>query len=212
MTPTIVLAVLFSAFLHATWNSLAHNVNDRLVGFGLIGVVDTIAGGAIAIAAGPPSAGAWPFIIASAALHVAYGLLLLASYQLGEFSQMYPLARGTSPWLVAVVSVAVLGRPLSAAQVAGVLAVSGGLFALVLAGGRPGRAELPALGAALLTGVAIAAYTVIDGVGVSRGPLAAYFGWLFLLQGPVPVVLAAVRRRGRLLAGLRRYALPCGAG
>src|SRR5690242_378515 len=206
MTPTIVLAVLFSAFLHATWNSLAHNVNDRLVGFGLIGVVDTIAGGAIAIAAGPPSAGAWPFIIASAALHVAYNLLLLASYQLGEFSQMYPLARGTSPWLVTLISVVVLGHALPLGQLVGILAVSGGLLALVMVGGRPHRGDLPALSAAVLCGATIAAYTVVDGVGVMRTPLAAYIGWMFFLQGPPIAVLAAIRRRGQLSLAVRASA------
>jgi RsiW-degrading membrane proteinase PrsW (M82 family) len=73
---SIVFAVLFSALLHATWNSLAHAVSDRLVGFALIGVADGIGGALMVVFAGLPPAGAWPFIIASAALHVAYNLLL----------------------------------------------------------------------------------------------------------------------------------------
>ena len=119
---------------HATWNSLAHAVSDRLVGFALIGVVDAVAGGLMAAFAGLPPAGVWPVVIASAALHVAYDLLLLASYELGEFSQMYPLARGTSPWVVALISVLVLGRDLPLTELL-VLAVSGGLTALVFIGG-----------------------------------------------------------------------------
>jgi uncharacterized membrane protein len=170
---SIVFAVLFSALLHATWNSLAHAVSDRLVGFALIGVVDAVAGGLLAAFAGLPPAGVWPFVIASAALHVAYNLLLLASYELGEFSQMYPLARGTSPWVVALISVVVLGRDLPLTELLGVLAVSGGLIALVFIGGRPGRKNLPAIAAAVLTGLTIAAYTVIDGVGVMHAPLFA---------------------------------------
>ena len=196
MTPTIAVAVLFSALLHAIWNSLAHNVNDRLVGFALIGVVDMVGGGALALIAGFPPAGAWPFIIASAVLHVAYNLLLLASYQLGEFSQMYPLARGTSPWIVALVSVVVLGNDLPPRELAGVVAISAGLAALVFIGGRPSRHDVPALTAALLTGVMIAAYTVVDGLGVREAPLAAYIGWMFLLQGPPIAVLAVIRRGG----------------
>ncbi|AQT79965.1 EamA family transporter [Mycolicibacterium litorale] len=207
MTPTIVAAVLVSALMHAVWNSLAHAVSDRLVGFALIGAVDSIGGGVMALTAGPPNASGWPFIIASAALHVAYNLLLLASYQLGEFSQMYPLARGTSPWLVAVISVMVLGNKLPATQLAGILAISGGLIALVLVGGRPRRSDLPALSAAVLTGVMIAAYTVVDGVGVARTPLLAYIGWMFFLQGPPIAVIAVLRRRGgRLGPALRASA------
>lgn len=208
MTPTIVLAVLFSALLHAIWNTLAHGATDRLVGFALIGLVDAVGGGVLAAVGGLPPAGAWPFIIASALLHVAYNLLLLASYQLGEFSQMYPLARGTSPWVVALVSLFVLDRGLPGVELLGVLAVSGGLIGLVLIGGLPERAELPAIGAALLTGLMIAAYTVVDGVGVGHAPLSSYAGWMFLLQGPPIAVIALLRRRGRLTSAVRENATP----
>jgi drug/metabolite transporter (DMT)-like permease len=209
---SIVFAVLFSALLHATWNSLAHTISDRLVGFALIGVACAVGGGLMVAFAGMPPAGAWPFIIASAALHVVYNLLLLASYELGEFSQMYPLARGTSPWVVALVSVVVLGRELPITELLGVLAVSAGLIALVFIGGLPGRKDLPALIAAMLTGLAIASYTVVDGLGVMHAPLFAYTGWLFLLQGPPIAVLAAIRR-GRLLpAAVRASAVSGLAG
>jgi drug/metabolite transporter (DMT)-like permease len=212
VTPSIVLAVLFSALLHAVWNSLAHGVSDRLVGFAMIGLVDAVGGAALAAAGGLPPAGAWPFIIASALVHTAYNLFLLASYQLGEFSQMYPLARGTSPWVVALLSVVVLNRALSVTELAGVLAVSAGLIGLVLIGGRPGRKDLPALAVALLTGLMISGYTVIDGVGVTRAPLLAYAGWMFLLQAPPIVTIALIRRRGRLVAAMRACALPGLAG
>ncbi len=212
MSLSIVFAVLFSALLHATWNSLAHAISDRLVGFALIGVACAVGGGLMVAFAGMPPAGAWPFIIASAALHVVYNLLLLASYELGEFSQMYPLARGTSPWVVALVSVVVLGRELPITELLGVLAVSAGLIALVFIGGLPGRKDLPALIAAMLTGLAIASYTVVDGLGVMHAPLFAYTGWLFLLQGPPIAVLAAIRR-GRLLpAAVRASAVSGLAG
>ena len=207
MSLSIVAAVLFSALLHATWNSLAHKVDDRLVGFALIGLVDAVGGGVMAAVAGLPPAGAWPFIIASALLHVVYNLLLLASYQLGEFSQMYPLARGTSPWVVAVISVTVLGRDLPITELLGVLTVSAGLIWLVLAGGIPGRNELPAVGTAVLTGLVIAAYTVVDGSGVMEAPLFAYAGWMFLLQGPPLLVVAAIRRGRQLPGAVRASAL-----
>jgi drug/metabolite transporter (DMT)-like permease len=208
VTPAIVAAVLAAALLHAVWNSLAHGVPDRLVGFALIGAVDLAGGGLLALFGGPLPAVGWVYVVASAALHVAYNLLLLASYQRGEFSQMYPLARGTAPWVVALFSTAVLGRTLPVPELLGVVAVSVGLLALVLVGGRPGRADLPAVGCALLTGLMIAGYTVVDGLGVTRVPLPPYIGWLFLLQS-APLPLLAVARRGRALpAAVRRCALP----
>jgi drug/metabolite transporter (DMT)-like permease len=212
VTPSIVLAVLFAAMLHAVWNSLAHAASDRLVGFAMIGLVDAVGGAALAASGGLPPAGAWPFIVGSALVHTAYNLLLLASYQLGEFSQMYPLARGTSPWVVALVSLVVLNRALSVTELAGVLAVSAGLIGLVLIGGRPGRKDLPALAAALLTGLMIASYTVIDGVGVVHAPLLSYAGWMFLLQAPPIVTIALIRRRGRLARAVRTSAVPGLAG
>ncbi len=210
--PFMIAAVLAAALLHAAWNSIAHGIGDRLVGFALIGVVDLVGGGALAAFAGLPAPGAWPYIVASAAVHIGYNLLLLASYELGDFSQTYPLARGTAPLLVALASVLLLHRPLAAQDLAGILAVSAGLVALVFAGGLPGREQLPAVAAAVATGVLIALYTVIDGVGVGEGPLPAYIGWMFLLQGPALPALAVLRRGRNLPALVRRHALPGLAG
>lgn len=208
LSPLVIAVVLGAALLHAIWNAIAHGVRDRLVGFALMGVVDVVVGGALVAVAAPLTATAWPYVVASAAAHVAYNLLLLGSYQLGEFSQMYPLARGTSPWVVALVSLLVLHRALQPAQLVGVLVVSAGLAGLVLVGGRIGRSQLPALAAAFATGLTIALYTVIDGLGVATTPLTAYIGWLFLLQGPAMPLLALGRRGRALPAQMRRYAAP----
>jgi drug/metabolite transporter (DMT)-like permease len=203
LSPAVVAAVLGAAVLHAAWNAIAHQTPDRLVGFAMMGVADVVGGGLLALVGGLPSPAAWPYVIASAAVHVAYNLLLLAGYQLGEFSQVYPLARGTGPLLVTLFSVLVLGRPVPPVQLVGILAICAGLIALVLVGGVPGREEVPAVLAALGTGVTIAGYTVIDGIGVGAGPLLAYCGWMFLLQGPAAPVIALVRRRGRLREAAR---------
>ena len=95
-----------------------------------------------------------------------YQLLLCTSYQLGDFSQVYPVARGTAPWVVAAIVVA-LGRPLPARQLIGIVIISLGLISLALDGGRLSRAAVPALGAAVATGLSIAGYTVIDAHAVS---------------------------------------------
>jgi drug/metabolite transporter (DMT)-like permease len=123
----------------------------------------------------------------------------MRSYQLGEFGQVYPLARGTSPWLVAVAAAAFAGEALSPVRLLAVVVVSAGLASLVFAGGRPSHVQLPALGAALLTGVTIAAYSTIDGLGVRHsGTPIGYAGWLFLAQGPALPLTAFVVRRGKL--------------
>ena len=195
----MVAAVLVAAVLHATWNALAHNIRDTLAGFVLICLADTACCAVLVLLVPVPPARAWPFIAVSAALEIGYQFALLQAYRLGEFGQMYPIARGTSPWVVALVATTVLGQPLPPAELIGVLVISAGLVALAFAGGLPGRAQLPALAAALGTGVLIAAYTIVDGVGVRRSDtVLGYIAWIFLLQGPA-VPLYALGRYGRAL-------------
>ena len=195
----LVAITLVAAVLHAVWNAMAHAVPDRLVGFALIGVAYVVGGGVGALVCGLPPVATWPFVLASAVLHVVYNLLLWASYQLGEFSQVYPVARGTAPWVVAVIEV-VLGHRPPVLQLVGIVVISLGLVSLALDGGRLSRATLPALGAAVATGICIAGYTVVDAAGVAAAPVVVYAAWMFLLQGPVLPVIALWRRDPGVLA------------
>ncbi|MCW2793501.1 MAG: EamA-like transporter family protein [Nocardioides sp.] len=209
----VVAAVLLAAVLHAVWNALAHAITDQLVGFALIGTSITLGGAALVLVAPAPAAASWPFLAGSALLHVAYNLLLMRSYGLGDFGQVYPLARGTSPWLVALGAAVFVGEDLSHLRLVGVLVISVGLVILVFAGGVPTRAARPAIGAAVLTGVVIASYTTLDGLGVrSAGSVAGYTGWLFLLQGPFLPLATVVARRGRLWRQVRPHLLAGLAG
>ncbi|MEV4265091.1 DMT family transporter [Kribbella sp. NPDC049584] len=190
----VIFVVLGAAVLHATWNAMAHGAPDRVAGLALFELAAGVIGLVAILLTGLPPAGTWGYIVASALLHLAYLGGLLASYQLGQFSQMYPLARGTSPWVVALVSIVVLHQHLAVIELAGVLLISGGLIGLVFIG-RPGRRQLPALLAAFGTGLMIASYTVVDGVAVHKMPVATYMGWVFMLQG-FAVPLAVVLWRG----------------
>jgi len=137
-------------------------------------------------------------------------LLSWTSYRLGEFSQTYPVARGIAPCVVAVIEVS-LGRTMPALQLVGILVISLGLLSLALDGGRVSRAALPALGAAVATGISIAGYTVVDAAAVSTTPVPVYAAWMFLLQGPVLPTIALVRR-GRDLIGQLQPVLLAGFG
>jgi drug/metabolite transporter (DMT)-like permease len=196
IAPIVVAAVIFAAMLHASWNAMAHRIPDQAVGFALIG----IACAAVSVCFVPwvafPSGRAWPFLLTSAALHVVYSLLLLRCYQIGDFSQTYPLARGTSPLVVTLVAVTVVGQPLGARQAVGVLVICAGLVTLALGSGQVRHAAGPAVRAAVATGLAIAAYTVVDGVGVRRSDsTTGYIAWLFLLQGPIIAIAVLARHR-----------------
>ncbi len=194
---SVTLAVLAAAVTHATWNAIAHGIKDQTLAFALIGVGGTVVSVPLVIIAAMPRSASWPYLLASVAIHVFYNLLLMQCYRLGEFSQVYPLARGVSPLVVTILAAVFVHEHLAPLQIVGVAVVSAGLAFLVFGGRRPGRgAFLAAVG----TGLTIAAYTTVDGVGVrlSASPV-GYIGWLIMLQSLCVPLFALVRRREVLL-------------
>ena len=231
----VTLAVLAAAVTHATWNAIAHGIKDQLLAFGLIGAGGILVAIPLVILSPFPLSACWPYLLASIVIHVFYNLLLMRSYRHGEFGQVYPLARGTSPLVVTVLAAVFAAERPSVAQVAGVLVVSCGLVLLVLAGrtgrraaarggsgggsgdgsgggaGRGGGLGRAALVAAVGTGLTIAAYTTVDGLGVRlSGSSVAYIGWLMLLESLCVPAWALARRRHVLLSGTSRRVLGSG--
>ncbi len=202
ITVSIVLIVIGAGALHAAWNAIAKYLDDRLAVFALIGVASTVVGGAVLAVTGLPYRAAIWFAVLSAAIHIGYDLGLMNSYRLGAFNQVYPIARGTSPLVVAIGAYFLAGERLGVVPLAGIAILAGGLASLALSSGRVTRSEMPAVGAALLTGLTIAGYTIVDGLGVRRAhdPF-AYAALLFLLMGPVFPVVAAFRRPVSWLTG-----------
>jgi drug/metabolite transporter (DMT)-like permease len=195
LTQAVIAVVIGAGALHACWNAIAKQVQDRLMAFAWIGIAATIAGGAVLLITGMPYRAAVAFAIASAVIHVGYDLALMNSYRLGAFNQTYPIARGTSPLLVAVGAYFLAGEHLGAVAIIGIATLAGGLTSLALSSGRLTRHDVPAVGAAILTGLTIAGYTIVDGLGVRRaGDPWAYTALLFALQGPPLAVVAAIRR------------------
>lgn len=195
LTPVIITAVIGAGALHACWNAIAKQVTDRLMAFAWIGLASIAAGGVVLAATGLPARQAVPYAITSAVIHMGYNLGLMTAYRLGAFNQTYPIARGTSPLVVAVGAYFLASEHLSAEAFAGIVTLAAGLMSLALSSGRLTRRDLPAVGAAVLTGLTIAAYTVTDGLGVrhAHDPW-AYTALLFVLQGPPLVAAAALRR------------------
>jgi drug/metabolite transporter (DMT)-like permease len=150
------------------------------------------------LAFAPVAALAWrvepdavPYVLASAALELAYFALLALAYSRADLSAVYPVARGSAPVLVLVVSVAALGASLAAGAVAGVLLVAAGV--LLVRGLAPeggSRAVLLGLG----VGACIAGYTLVDNEGLRHaGPL-PYLE--LVLVAPALAYSAVVARRG----------------
>lgn len=194
--------VLFAAAMHASWNALLRGGADRLWSMTVMWIA-SIAVCAVAICfVAPPAPDSWPYVAASALVHVGYSLLLVRTYRTGDLGQTYPIARGSSPVLVTLGAILFAGEVPEARNIAGMLLVSGGIVSLAFEGRHLSRSVLPY---ALATGVCIGAYSVIDGVGVrlSRNEL-GYVLWMELLSGILfPFVYAHRRGWATLLRGRR---------
>jgi drug/metabolite transporter (DMT)-like permease len=205
----VTVAVLVAAVLHAAWNALLKGVEDRLATVVLLDLTGLVVAAVVVPLVPVPAPASRGLLVASVVLHLGYELLLLVAYRAGDLSQVYPVARGTAPLLVAAYAGLVLGERLAPVQLAGLAGVCAGLLVLAQAGrGTQWRA---AVGPALATGVFIAAYTVADGLGVRRaGTVTGYVAWLFLLYGLVLwaqrrgalAVVAALRETSVLVAAL----------
>ncbi|MEU8719479.1 DMT family transporter [Streptomyces antimycoticus] len=226
MTPLVAAAVLIAAVTHASWNAIAHGIRDQLLAFTLVGGGGALCGLALLPFTPLPAADAWPCLLASAAIHVVYQLLLMRSFHLGDFGQMYPIARGTAPLVVTVAAAVFVGERPDRWQAAGIALASAGLVGVALWGVRGSRhaddekggqdggehggaaPQWLALTAAIATGLSIAAYTVVDGLGVrASGSAPGYIAWLMVLEGFAIPACALFIRRGALLHQLRPVAV-----
>jgi drug/metabolite transporter (DMT)-like permease len=198
MTTAIAFAVLFAAFCHASWNAIIRLRGDKLVSITLLvtaaGVI--VAPGLLVVGV-PPSA-AWPYLIASAIVHVGYNTFLALAYHHGELTRVYPLVRGSAPLVTLIASLAFLNEAITAPDVVGIVVVAGGIMLLALDGGRQVLRESPrVLPYVAATSLCITAYTLSDGLGARIADNAhQYVVWLFVLDMlPLLAVVLAVRRR-----------------
>ncbi|MFF8973174.1 EamA family transporter [Streptomyces sp. NPDC014995] len=207
MTPLVTAAVLLAAVTHAAWNAIAHRITDKLTGFTLISGGGLLIGLAMIPFTAFPAGAAWPYLLSSAAIHIAYYALLMRSFRLGDFGQAYPIARGSAPLVVTVLAAVFAHEVPDGWAAAGVALSCAGLTGVALWGLRGHRPDWAAIGAALATGLTIAAYTVVDGLGVrASGSSLGYIAWLMAVQGTVLPAYAVTRRRGETLAVLRPFA------
>lgn len=198
MNPLTLAAMLMiaSGSIHAVVNAIVKGGRDKMAGRAL-----TDGSSAIlmlpAILLVPLPTGAWVWLVASGLLHAFYLWALVRAYQVGDLSAVYPVLRGTAPLLTALVTLGILGEPASAREILGIALIGAAMFAMI-AGRHLGRA---ALGWALLTGVFIASYTVIDAHGVRAAPSpASYIAWLFVMMGAIVVAMFAAATRGAVFA------------
>jgi drug/metabolite transporter (DMT)-like permease len=207
--PVSALLLAFAAaFLHATWNILLAGAKDTEAATAVALVVAAVVFAPVAVLTWDVGPGAWPYIAASAALELAYFVVLTAAYSRSELGLVYPLARGLAPVLVLAAATVVLGRHISLAQAAGVVAVGLGV---VLVRGLRGNADVRGTVLAVVIAASIAAYTLVDKEGMSHAAPLPYLE--LVLVGPAlayALGVGAVRGRQALRLELRWPAAAAG--
>ena len=194
MSTFVFIAVIGAAMLHASWNALVKGGSDKLMALTAV-MLGHVPFAVIAIAISPPiGTEALPYLFVGIFLHLGYQLVLLYAYGAGDLTQVYPIARGSAPLIVAVISITVLGVTLQKIELIAVLIIGAGIVSLALVRRADGLRNGKAAGLALITGCFIAAYSIVDGTDARlAGTALGYYGWLAIGNSVVLAAVIAIR-------------------
>jgi len=192
------LLVIVSAVLHALWNFLTKRVSGNLsvlylgiafACFLLLPFVLLVPTSDILMDR------AYRFIVATGAIHALYFFLLSQAYKYGNISTVYPVARGFGVVGTAIVAVAVLREQVSLVGLCGIISAGLGIFVIGSSVGT-GIEGRKGLWFAVLVGITMIGYSIVDKLAVASINPVVYIFWLFLLSMILltPYMLLARRR------------------
>jgi drug/metabolite transporter (DMT)-like permease len=180
VTSTLFAAILLAALLHALWNALAKRQAEGRVSVLLVSLCSGLFAAPFLPLVGLPVPAEYPWLALSILLHCGYCLFLGRAYRLGEFGQIYPLARGCAPLVTLLLGALLLGEVPGGVAVMGALVLVSGVLLMAWRGGV--RLASGALRAVLITALFTATYSLSDGAGArSAGEPVRYTLWLFTL-------------------------------
>ena len=206
MLEATVLA-LVAAVLHAGWNLAVKVRGDRLAFLCAQFIIGGLMGLTILALLGDLGSVAWGWAFTSAAIHIPYLLLLALAYRQGDFSLVYPLARGGGALVAAIGGVVLLGDHLTPLTWLAISIIAGGLASLAAPSARSA-----AVTTALLLAAVIGCYTLADARG-ARSSLSPAYGLatfaadalgaslVLLATRRAPVALRVVRTSPRVCLG-----------
>lgn len=205
----VFIAVISAAILHATWNALVKGGADKRMAMGAV-VLGHMPFAIAALFFVPfPALSALPYMFAGMTLHACYQLFLLRSYEIGDLTQVYPIARGSAPLIVGFISVALLGVRLNPLELVAILIIGVGIISLTLVRRADGQHNGKAALFALATGCFIAAYSLVDGIGARIAQTSlGFYAWVAIGNGIImaiylslttPETLSKIAGRGRKL-------------
>ncbi len=176
MSSTVFILVIIAALFHAVWNALIKGSKDQRLNMTAL-VLGGIPISLFVLLIEPfPNNQSWGFILFSICIHMVYQFTLLSSYKTGELSQVYPIARGSAPLIVAGLSLFVFQEIFNFSQIVAIVLIIIGILISTFAKQTTGQRNFSAAKLALFTGCMIAAYSLVDGYGgrLSASPISYY--------------------------------------
>ena len=193
MSSTVFITVIFAALLHAIWNGMVKNFEDKVIS------VSAIVFGHVPIAIlvmlflPLPTLESVPYIILSAIIHQGYQYYLISAYKIGDLTRVYPVARGSGPIVATLISIIFLGLLISKTQILSIFLICFGIIILGVFNKKSLKDNKTVI-YSLATGFFIGLYSLSDGYGarISLSPL-SFLGWSFILNAMIfPFVLKSM--------------------
>jgi drug/metabolite transporter (DMT)-like permease len=170
MSLTALGLLLAAALMHTTWNLLVKRAKEKQVFIWCSLIAGTIIFSPLLLTNSLSLVSVWPFLLSSALVEAIYYITLIRAYENGDFSLVYPMARGAAPAFLLIWATIFLGeRP----QLFGLIGIALLVVGLIIVGGKTWWTLRKTMGfsksaLALALGVAfcISIYTAIDGAAV----------------------------------------------
>ena len=185
----LFLILIIAALSHAICHSILKYNKNPLGILGVTSIFEIIIFTPLVFTVPFPTPYIWLLILLSALLHGFYRLLVIYSYNFGDLSFVYPVARGSSSLLIAVITIIYLTDNISLMGFVAIIIVCFGLF--LISYSDKIKFNFSAFSLGLLTAIMITSYTVIDGIGVrhSVNPY-SFLYWMLLLNGTPALVVS----------------------
>tara|TARA_B100000029_G_scaffold322258_1_gene314647 strand:+ start:2426 stop:3268 length:843 start_codon:yes stop_codon:yes gene_type:complete len=190
MELNVFILVIFAAILHAVWNGMVKNFEDKVISVSAI-VFGHVPIAIIVMLFLPlPTLESVPYIILSAVIHQGYQYYLISAYKIGDLTRVYPIARGTGPIVATLISIIFLSLLITKFQTLSIILICFGIITLGLFS-EISIKNNKAIIYSLATGFFIGMYSLADGYGarISLSPL-SFLGWSFILNAMIfPIIL-----------------------
>ncbi len=191
MSIEIAALVLLAAALHAGWNTLIKISGDRVAVMAFVTLSGSLFSLPFLFFVDSPDPASWPLLALTILLHTAYHFFLPIAYDHGDLGQVYPIARGSAPLLVTFGAVVFAGEYIPPLAMIGVICLAVGVMTLTFDRTSATSINRKAVLFALATGVCIASYTVVDGLGARQaGSILGFAVWLTIGDGLLTFAIA----------------------